>query len=475
MLDDLTTALLESLDLTDRLNAALRFFVPSLADAASIALEGHPPDVRMLSKGREDTTSAPLTLPLAGGGGRIGFLQLHLNAAGAALPGETLAAFAARIGVAVHHSMSFERERCASLAFQHAALTTRLPRTPGYRLDAVYAAGRAEALIGGDWYDAFVLPDGRLIVSIGDVVGSGLRAAVAMVNVRQSLRTVAQIHPDPALMLEAANRTLIEEFPDRFVTTFVALIDPITRNCSYANAGHPPPFLRLPDGSVVQLPTDGIPLGVQGFSAHVRVGHMMLGQGGILVLYTDGVTEIDRRPLDGEAHLREAVALLHRSDETPAATLYARLLGNGARDDVAILTVTVEESVDVPRWRFDPRWPDVARRARVEMSERLAQEGLNDAQLLVFEIVYAEIVANLIHYAGGTAEFLLQCHSDSCVLHVLDKGPGYQYAPRLPNDLFSEGGRGLYLISRLADGFSVERRAGGGSHARMTFAKGKDR
>lgn len=103
----------------------------------------------------------------------------------------------------------------------------------------------------------------------------------------------------------------------------------------------------------------------------------------------------------------------------------------------------------------------------------LALEGLDEEQLSAFDVIYAETVANLIRHAGGTAEFLLQRQPDRFVLHVLDKGPGFQISPRLPNDLFSENGRGLYLIAKLADGFSVERRPGGGSHARISILTAK--
>ncbi|HEY9179372.1 MAG TPA: ATP-binding protein, partial [Candidatus Baltobacteraceae bacterium] len=141
-----------------------------------------------------------------------------------------------------------------------------------------------------------------------------------------------------------------------------------------------------------------------------------------------------------------------------------------ARDDVAIVSVAVERDADVLRWRFDPRWNDVAMRARREIAQVLQDAGMDSTGLFRFNTIFAELVANMIRYAPGTAEILLQRHDDSFVLHALDKGPGFTVAPRLPNDLFSERGRGLYLISKLADGFSVDRRPGGGSHARITLA-----
>ncbi|HET6894427.1 MAG TPA: SpoIIE family protein phosphatase [Candidatus Baltobacteraceae bacterium] len=451
--------------------AALNFFVPAHGEGASIGIDDRQAQNHVLSSGRRSGT--PRTFPLHNGERCIGFLQLHTEQTQVQLADDTLGVLSERIACALTHSLAYEREQRASLAFQYAALTTELPTVPGFRLDSMYEAGRAETLIGGDWYDAFLLDDGRLIVSVGDVMGSGLTAAVAMVNIRQSLRTVALLHPDPVLMLEAANRTLAAEFPERLATTFVALIDPITRTCAYANAGHPPPLLRLEDGTTVAVHTHGVPLGVPGFSEHLRVDHLLLPQSSLLLVYTDGLTEAKRRPAEGEAFLRAALSALDPADKTPTKTLYEQLLAEGARDDVAILSVFVETHADIPRWRVDPRWSDASRRVRCEIRDMLARDGLDDQRLFHFELIYAEIVANLIRHAGGIAEFLLQRQPDRFVLHVLDKGPGFQISPRLPNDLFSENGRGLYLISRLADGFSVERRPGGGSHARISLLVSK--
>jgi Stage II sporulation protein E (SpoIIE) len=102
----------------------------------------------------------------------------------------------------------YEHERRIARRLQDAALPHALPHIPGIAFDAFYRAGSDQAQIGGDWYDAVRLPDGRVVLSIGDVSGSGLDAAVTMANVRQILRGVAHVHADPAIMLDAADRTL---------------------------------------------------------------------------------------------------------------------------------------------------------------------------------------------------------------------------------------------------------------------------
>ena len=449
-------------ELAATLDAVVDAIVPAFAQAASVTLadpreeEAAPPSA---------PASAELSLPLVADGAPVGTLHLR----GAETDVRLLHAVAERCARALANARRFERERHVALTFQNAALVSELPNGSGYRFDAIYEAGRAEALVGGDWYDAFRLADGRFVVSIGDVVGSGLQAAIAMVNVRQTVRGVAQVHPDPALMLEAAERTLRAQHPDRFVTAFVGVIDPVTQQCIYANAGHPGPYLRLPDGAVVQIPGGGIPLGLD-LATDIDVQQFVLPPGSMLVLYTDGLIEATRDVLEGERRLELALrdpALPQR--DRAAQFLRDAVLGDAPRDDVAILVVSVDAAVPLQRWRFDPRWSDVATRVRRELCAALERAPLDPARILDVELIFAELVGNAMHYAPGTVELILEAHDDRIVLHMLDKGPGFAFSPRLPSDLYSEVGRGVFLIAHFASNFVVERRAGGGSHARITF------
>lgn len=360
-------------------------------------------------------------------------------------------------------------ERRASVAFQRAAIPQTLPLVAGFRFDAVYEPGRAADQIGGDWYDVFQLEDGRLVLSIGDVCGSGLEAAVAMVSARQSIRSVAHVHADPALMLEAADSVIRGQFPERYTTAFVAVLDPVTQLMAYANAGHPPPLVRAPGGQINALFGQGVPLGVAGFTAYNRVHHRTLEPDTLLVLYTDGITEATRDLFEGERALRAALANLPAGRAHLARYVHDAVLTEPSRDDVAMLTVLIEDPAPILRWRFDPAWPDASHRVRDELREHLALAGMNQDQLFEVLTLFSEVIANLLYHAPGTAELLLEQRGDQAVLHVLDNGPGFTFAPKLPHDLFSENGRGLFLIDRFAASFSVERRPGGGSHARIVL------
>lgn len=154
-------------------------------------------------------------------------------------------------------SSAYKHERRVAQRFQKAALPRSLPRVPGLTFGAFYRPGMDEAQVGGDWYDALQLADGRVLISIGDVCGSGLDAAVAMASVRQVFRGAAQINPDPGVLLDAAHRTLRAENQDSLVTAFVAIFDPITSLLTYALAGHPRPLLRFADGTIVELDAGG--------------------------------------------------------------------------------------------------------------------------------------------------------------------------------------------------------------------------
>jgi anti-sigma regulatory factor (Ser/Thr protein kinase) len=296
-----------------------------------------------------------------------------------------------------------------------------------------------------------------------------------MMSVRQTLRGVAHVHADPVIMLEAADRTLRQQYHERFVTTFVAVVDPVTQSFTYANAGHPPPLMRLKDGNVIRLMEGGIPLGVPGFNSERDAHHVHLPAESLLVLYTDGVTENSRNVIEGENVLRTAINAVDPEQPDAAKRLYRTVLPAQARDDVAILTMYMQTNSPVRRWRFDPRWHDAASRVRNEITDELVTGGFRPGEIFDFEMIFAELVGNLVRYAPGTVEAILESRLESFVLHVLDKGPGFQFSPRLPNDLFSQSGRGLYVIARLAAEFIVEHRPGGGSHARVVLNRSESR
>jgi len=375
-----------------------------------------------------------------------------------------------------------EREHRASAAFQEAALPSRLPTIPGMRFMAIYRAAKAEALVGGDWYDAFRLDDGRIVLSIGDVMGSGLLAAVTMGAVRQALRGAAQILADPVEILDAADRALHSEQPDGIVTAFVAILDPITLYLTYASAGHPPPLMRTASGEITALSGSGLPLGLRAIPTYSPEASRTtrLDDSSLIVLYTDGLIESTRDIAAGEKSVRAA---LGRDDvwnaDNPAAAISDRVLEE-VMDDVAILTIRIESaavSVTRPagapqrdaRWRFAVGDQGAARDARNEMVAALRTAGTTDADTSLTELVFSELLGNIVRHCSDEAEFALDISGEVPILHALDRGPGFTYNARLPKDLMSDSGRGLFIVRSLVKDLNITRRDGGGSHARAVL------
>ncbi|GAC1404502.1 MAG: hypothetical protein NVSMB64_07830 [Candidatus Velthaea sp.] len=245
-------------------------------------------------------------------------------------------------GAAVANAHLYEQERRVASRLQSASLPAVLPANDRLRFDAVYIPGNAEAEIGGDWYDALTLPDGRIVLSVGDVLGKGLEAAVKMGRIRQSLRTAAVLDPDPAAVLRAADVMLQLDDPDALATAVVAIVDTDAMTMRYASAGHPAPLIVDALGGVTDIPAEpGLPLGLRnGVRSAER--ELRLAVGDMVVLYTDGLTEATRDIDDGERRLKAALASSAvRSSATPAAAIKDAVLIDGSRDDVAILTFTV--------------------------------------------------------------------------------------------------------------------------------------
>jgi PAS domain S-box-containing protein len=247
-----------------------------------------------------------------------------------------------RAGAAVEGARLYERQRNIAVRMQEASLPERLPSLANVQLAAEYRPGSAAATIGGDWYDAFVLDDGRLALTIGDVLGHGLDAAVTMGKLRQAMQAAAMVDPDPRVMLEVADKTLHLHDANGFATALAAIFDPRSRSLTFVTAGHPAPFLRHSDGRVDELESTGLMLGVRS-GVDRPVVTVELPEICALVFYTDGLVEATRDINEGHARLRAALAR-----EDPAAhVLPARrltdsaLAGEDARDDIAVLVALI--------------------------------------------------------------------------------------------------------------------------------------
>jgi PAS domain S-box-containing protein len=246
-----------------------------------------------------------------------------------------------RAGAAIANVQLYERERRIALELQSASLPSRVPKVEGVALDVVYRPGSNEAKIGGDWYDAFLLADKRLVLTVGDVLGHGLHAAVSMTKLRLAMQSAALVDPDPYVMLRVADATLRLSDPDAYATAIAAVYDPVARAVTFASAGHPGPVLRTPDGRIEEYNSFGLMLGLRaGDETQTRT--IFTPPGSTLVLYTDGLIEIGRDLEAGFGRLESALRqdAIIRSARPAEALVDAVLGSDAARDDIAVLVVS---------------------------------------------------------------------------------------------------------------------------------------
>lgn len=376
-----------------------------------------------------------------------------------------------RAASALDNARLFQRERRVSETLQDALLPPGLPTCEGLALDYVYVPGNDEAQIGGDWYDAFDVPDGRMIVSIGDVTGQGLQAAVIMSKVRQAIKALSLYETDPTKLLQAADAHLRRTHPAAIVTAVVGAVDAKAGTFSFATAGHAPPLLRRADGSIVELPAHGLPLGLrtadEPSSVTVRVG-----RGDLILLYTDGLTESTHDLLEGERRTIAAMQEL-RADELDEAAhiIHDRVLESGSRDDVALLSVHIVGTGDNSlggahlAWQFDTTDVRLAHESRRLFRRFLLDNGAVDDDCASGELIFGELIGNVVRHASGLVDIEADWTGERPVLRVADRGVGYDHNHTLPEDPLSESGRGLFLIEALTHAFAVERLPQGGTRA----------
>ena len=251
-----------------------------------------------------------------------------------------------RCGSAIGKALLYADARDAAKRFQESALPRAMPQTKGLHFDGLYRPADSSLLIGGDWYDAFSLPDGRIGISVGDVAGHGLSAAVIMASLKNALRTALAVEPDMQRALAAADFVRqTENQPDRFCTVMLAILDPEDRTLTCLSAGHPGPQIWDAASRTVKDPfTDrGLPIGYRSLTAeHSKPETMRIAPGSLIVFYTDGLVEWNRDIIEGEGALIEALSSgAVRESEHPAAAIFRHVVRGNARDDVAVLAITM--------------------------------------------------------------------------------------------------------------------------------------
>jgi anti-sigma regulatory factor (Ser/Thr protein kinase) len=306
-----------------------------------------------------------------------------------------------------------------------------------------------------------MLDDGAIVVNVGDVTGRGPDAAVIMGKVRHLLAIAPSYERDPARILDTVESVLGRRYPDTIVTAFLGIISPDRKSITFANAGHPLPLLRRGNGTV-ELRADGLPIGLRRDAEPAESRTADLTGAKLLVLYTDGLTEVQHDLLKGFEHLQQVVncdAVLHTHN--PARFIEESCLGGRADDDVAIMTLSFEVS---KRWSFDAENARAAQDARAEFVQYIRAHVNDGFSVSAAELVFGELIGNVVRHAPGPIDIDLDWSNQSPILHVIDRGPAFEAENALPQDILSESGRGLYIVRRLASDVRVEHVPGYGNH-----------
>jgi serine phosphatase RsbU (regulator of sigma subunit) len=236
-----------------------------------------------------------------------------------------------------------ERELELASEIQQRFQPTAPPIVPGYELQGISFPCYE---IGGDYYDFIQRDDGRLVVALGDVSGKGTAAALLMSSLHAAIHAQASSHDSLVDMICAVNAYLADNIPaNRFVTLFCAELDPDSGALSFLNAGHNPPLIVHSAGTVEQLASGGLPLGIKA-DADYREGRTQLQHGDVLVIYSDGVTEATS-PTGEEFGPTRLYEVVSRNIDASAAGIRDRIesaltkfaQGTRAADDITLVIV----------------------------------------------------------------------------------------------------------------------------------------
>jgi len=358
---------------------------------------------------------------------------------------------AARLTSFLRSAYAYDRERNVARVLQNAMLPTLLPQPFGIRFDVAYRPADNEALVGGDWYDAFELPDGRIALTIGDVTGHGLDAAVSMGHIREAIRVSAMQGGDPGEVLANANRT-VHAGRHGATTAFVSFIDPLTLALQYASAGHVEPYIVDGEGALSALHANDVVLGVVP-DAEYATHDDKLPNEGALVMYTDGLIEYGRNSVAGEAQLCQVIGDWARRGFSETASQLADRALDGARagDDIAIL---ITRTGSVARLETSlSSLPRNVHRARAAMLRVLARAPLTKSQRDGFVLAACEAVNNAVEHGSHSeldvVQIVVEWNDVGAYATVHSEGQWVQQESRI------ERGRGLVLMRALTDHMNV--------------------
>ena len=371
-----------------------------------------------------------------------------------------------RAAMAIDRADMSEQRHLAE-ALQRTLMPATLPETPGLRIAGRYRPALPGAELGGDWYDTFDLPDGRVAIVVGDVVGHGVPAATLMAQMRTAVRAFASEGHGPSEVAGRLNDLLLREGQQRTATVAYLALDQETSRVAAVSAGHVPPLVVGPAGEAdyLDLPS-GPPVGAARI-AHFPETQFEVPAESIVLLYTDGLVERREEPLDvGLERLRTIAAATPASSSLLAFcdAILSRMIENrDQKDDVALLAMQVLPLGPALKLRLAAD-PEVLSPLRRQLARWLKENGVEDQAAFDIILASSEASANATEHAYSPT----QAHFDFEAVHdgehveirISDAGSWRPEAER-------NRGRGLMLMRGLTDEVSVERGEPDGTVVRL--------
>ncbi|MEU3983267.1 SpoIIE family protein phosphatase [Streptomyces sp. NPDC026672] len=367
----------------------------------------------------------------------------------------------ARAALCVDNARRYTREHTAAVTLQRSLLPQALSGGTALEVASSYQPADPTGGVGGDWFDVIPLSGARVGLVVGDVVGHGISAAATMGRLRTAVQTLADMEMPPDELLAHLDDLVLrlsegetDDSPQgptltsfQGATCLYAVYDPVTRRCTMARAGHPPPVVVEPDGRVVfpDLPA-GPPLGLGGVA--FEAAELELAENSLLGLYTDGLVEGPDRDMEqGLARLGEVLSRPEPDLERRCSAAVRHLVPVPQPDDIALLLARTHAlgADRVASWDV-PVDPAAVGELRTEATRRIVSWGLAELTMTT-ELVVSELVTNAIRHA--TPPIRLRLIRDTRL--TCEVSDASSTAPRLRHARSTdEGGRGLFLVAQLA-------------------------
>ncbi|MFD7406906.1 SpoIIE family protein phosphatase [Streptomyces sp. NPDC059866] len=385
----------------------------------------------------------------------------------------------ARAALCVDNARRYTREHTAAVTLQRSLLPQALSGGTALEVASCYLPAGPTGGVGGDWFDVIPLSGARVGLVVGDVVGHGIPAAAAMGRLRTAVQTLADMEMPPDellahlddLVLRLSEERTDGEADNQSATVFLgatclyAVYDPVTRRCTMARAGHPPPVVVAPDGHV-SFPElrAGPPLGLGGMAFETT--EIELAENSLLGLFTDGLVLftdglVEGADRDMELGMSRLGAVLAQPDPhlgTLCSSAVQQLVPVSQPDDVALLLARTHAlgADQVASWDV-PVNPAAVADVRARATRRVEAWGLGELAMTT-ELIVSELVTNAIRYAAPPIRLRL-LRDSRLTCEVADAS---STAPRLRHARSTdEGGRGLFLVAQLAHRWGARFSAGG--------------